>query len=248
MAKYDPTHPHEKPQPDVTHDTLLIELCETIERRAPTPIRLDTYRHAVEMFPIEALKEALRGLYQQVPLPAHLPSPSELKEQVRRHVPKAPPRRDEERWRRRYDIWARGRFADDVLEVANALNDHDLELGQEDGAGQSIRCQHAHCHRLIPWPSEQGGYARMFCLAHQPVDAGKPVTRNEKESFLAQLSPEGKAFMRASVPTLMTEIPITAAEQAVVDAEAIPLRSRAFEHLSKGPGVNPGIFVTTPHG
>jgi hypothetical protein len=75
-----------------SHATLLKELCEVLERRELTPVRLLAYRTAVDAWPVDALSLVMQTIYSQSPMPREMPAPEELHELVRRHAaPTAPP-------------------------------------------------------------------------------------------------------------------------------------------------------------
>lgn len=203
----------------LTHAYLIRELCEVLERRDITPVRLDTYERVVQFFPIESLKSAIREIYGQSPLPQKLPSPGELGDLTRRHAPSHGSRgsTDDERWRRQYDVWQRGRFSDEALEVAFSLSDAELGVGHEGDYG-CMACQQHGCPALVPWPTERTDEGRMFCPRHQPRRSAH-VTLAEKVEVAKGLTPKARAYVRSVLPQVMAGIPVTREEAAFAEPE-----------------------------
>jgi len=116
-----------------------------------------------------------------------------------------------------------------------------------------LPCQHQGCEGLLAWPpagliSEHSYY----CPRHKPAwqaewsdekHRANRVTPAEKHEILEEATPSGRAFLRGVLPQLMEDIPITPEEQAITDADAVPLRAKVFEATATGPGVNPSVFL-----
>jgi hypothetical protein len=121
-----------------------------------------------------------------------------------------------------------------------------------------LPCQGVGCKAEVAFPpqgpvSEESYYCPRHKPLHQPEwDAEKEyanrVTPEEKRAIFERATPKAKAFLRSIdvMARQMTDIPITAEEQAEADADAIPLRARAFEDKSEGPGVEPSLFLNRP--
>lgn len=119
----------------------------------------------------------------------------------------------------------------------------ELESRQR-GAAHELPCQQPGCRALMPGPPHGDGEGRYFCPRHQP-EHGRPASVGERQAILAQLTAEGRAFLRSAVASLMTDIPITDAEREAAERLDAPRRALAFVGTADGPGVNPGVFLTT---
>jgi hypothetical protein len=122
-----------------------------------------------------------------------------------------------------------------------------------------LPCQHQGCEALVSFPpAGPVTEASYFCPRHKPSHQpewepekqyANRVTLEEKRAIFEQATPKARAFLR-SIDLLarqMRDIPITPEEQAATDAEAMPLRARAFEGKAEGPGVHPGVFLNHPY-
>jgi hypothetical protein len=123
------------------------------------------------------------------------------------------------------------------------------------GEQRYLPCQQPACGTLVAWPpmgpvNEHSYYCPRHTPAWQPEwdrekhNAERHSVEDKREIF-ARATPKAKALLRsiAIVAKHMTDIPITPEEQAVTDADTIPLRANAFKDTATGPGVNAGVFL-----
>jgi hypothetical protein len=170
------------------------------------------YWKILKPYSLEAIHRACLDLLGNEVRKPLMPSPADIKAVARKFEPPKKSARvvgDEERWRRRYDVWQRGRFSDDALAMVFTMSDEELGVGQE-GDDTYIRCQEPGCETRIPWPVDDGV---MHCRPHQ-VQTGKTVTPHEKRQMIAGLTPRARAYLRPILTTLMAEMPVTPEEQA----------------------------------
>lgn len=227
---------------------MLEELCSIYSKPCSEALVSGYYR-VLKPYSFNAIYQATMRLLGDSDRKQLMPLPAEIRALAPRFERAESPDLDEERWRRRYDVWQTGRFSDESLAVANMASDHELGLDQPDGEEYTcLRCQQPGCRNTIPWPPVSTGEGRMFCPGHQPSQAD-PVTAAEKTQILSRLTPAAKSFLR-SIPEVahhMLRISVTPEEQAITDEAAIVRRAVAFEETAEGPGVNPSVFLNHPH-
>jgi hypothetical protein len=232
---------------DLPDLSLMLEECCVVYNHAFSDTLVKGYFRVLQPFSMSAIRHATLRLMGDVLRRQVMPSPAEIKAlapQCERALHST--NLDDERWRRRYDVWQRGRFSAEALSVAFGMSDQELGVGEEQGQPQTyIACQQPGCGSLVPWPTSRTDEGRMFCPAHQPLH-GPPATEAEKIRLLETATPRARAYLRSILPTLMRRMPVSAEEEAAAAEMARPTRARAFEHTAEGPGVNPGVFLE-PH-
>lgn len=226
---------------------MLEEVC-AIYSKPYNDVLTHAYYRVLKTQSFDAVSKATMRLLTDSSRRQVMPTAAEIKAIAEHMEPRGNTRGslDEERWRRRYDVWQHGRYSDEALEVAFTLSDDELGVGQEQGhAKQYLACQQPMCTGLIIWPPDRQDIGRMFCPQHQP-DQGQSATESDKLRVLQQTTPRARAFLRTVLDKLMAMIPVSAEERTAAEEQASLKRPVAFEHTAEGPGVNPGVFLNRP--
>lgn len=131
-------------------------------------------------------------------------------------------------------------------------------LEVSDHEASYLRCQQPACQSLLAWPpSGKVTEASYYCPRHQPhfdpqwdeeKQVANRITPAEKREIFEDATPAARSFLRSidAMAKQMRDIPVTPEEQAITDADSIPLRAKAFEEKAEGPGVNARVFLGNP--
>ena len=211
--------------------TMIGEMAAMYRHTVYNDFMCNGYWKVLQPYPMDAIRRACLDLMGNEMRPGVMPGAAEIKSLAKRLAPTLKANRalsDEEAWRRRYDVWQRGRFSAEALGVACTLNDEALGVGLE-GDETMIQCQSPECPRFVPWPSASG---HTRCPTHQEAERhGPPITHAENVEMAKGLTAKGRAFLRAAVPSVMRDIPITTEEEACQERPLLGIPMRLMEHL-----------------